>query len=114
MVPVVGTKEVEEAGGEAEARVALSDYLLTRTALPLTNVTVLVPKPCVPQTLGPLLPPIGGRLANFWQEWVQIGAEPWVLTTLKEGHEIPFLEPPPLSLGLDPLFHSTLVLNEQK
>ena len=36
------------------------------------------------------------------------------MTTLKEGYEIPFLEPPPLSLGLDPLFHSTLVLNEQK
>jgi hypothetical protein len=34
--------------------------------------------------------PIGGRLSKYWEEWDKIGADNWVLKTLKEGYRIPF------------------------
>ena len=53
----------------------------------------------------PSVPPIlsqpsmvGGRLSAFVAEWVRIGADKWVIKTLKEGYRIPFSSLPPLTV----------------
>ena len=40
---------------------------------------------------------VGGRLQKFWRVWQQLGADPWVVSTLREGYAIEFLQHPPLS-----------------
>ena len=40
----------------------------------------------------------GGCLAPHWRRWQAIGAESWVVTILRDGYRVPFLDsPPPLS-----------------
>ena len=46
--------------------------------------------------------PVGGRLAHFAQNWARITADKWVLSVIRNGYRIPFLERPILSL--DPVF----------
>ena len=41
--------------------------------------------------------PVGARLRFFWRTWMLRSAEPWVVEVLREGYQIPFLSPPPLS-----------------
>ena len=42
---------------------------------------------------------VGGCLAPHWRRWQAIGAEPWVVTVLRDGYRVPFTDsPPPLSL----------------
>ena len=41
--------------------------------------------------------PVGARLSSFWHVWMSRCAEPWVVEVLREGYQIPFLSPPPLS-----------------
>ena len=97
MVETEGIRARGKARAEvAEARI---DFLTTRTDLPLMTD----PLPAWPSEapISDLSPPvIGGRLSNFWRAWEEIGAEPWVVQTLKEGYRIPFLINPPLGLGL--------------
>ena len=41
---------------------------------------------------------VGGCLALHWRRWQAIGAESWVVTVLRDGYRVPFLDsPPPLS-----------------
>ena len=41
---------------------------------------------------------VGGCLAPHWRRWQAIGAESWVVTVLRDGYRVPFLDsPPPLS-----------------
>ena len=40
---------------------------------------------------------VGGRLQEYWENWTVIGADPWVIRTLKCGYTIEFEERPPLS-----------------
>ena len=41
---------------------------------------------------------VGGCLAPHWRRWQAIGAETWVVTVLRDGYRVPFLDsPPPLS-----------------
>ena len=40
---------------------------------------------------------VGGRLQAFWKVWEQLGADPWVVSTLREGYNIEFESPPPLT-----------------
>ena len=41
---------------------------------------------------------VGGCLALHWRRWQAIGAESWVVTILRDGYRVPFLDsPPPLS-----------------
>ena len=41
---------------------------------------------------------VGGCLAPHWRRWQAIGAETWVVTILRDGYRVPFLDsPPPLS-----------------
>ena len=41
---------------------------------------------------------VGGCLALHWRRWQAIGAETWVVTVLRDGYRVPFLDsPPPLS-----------------
>ena len=41
---------------------------------------------------------VGGCLAPHWRWWQAIGAETWVVTVLRDGYRVPFLDsPPPLS-----------------
>ena len=99
------SEETAGTGARGKARpevaVAPSDYLLTRTDLTLTAVTDPLPAQPSEAPISNLSPPvIGGRLSNFWRAWEEIGAEPWVVQTLKEGYRIPFLVNPPLQLGL--------------
>ena len=42
-------------------------------------------------------PPVGGRLQLFWQVWLSLGANPRVVSILKEGYSLPFKIRPPLS-----------------
>ena len=44
---------------------------------------------------------VGGCLAPHWRRWQAIGAESWVVTVLRDGYRVPFLDsPPPLSRTL--------------
>ena len=44
---------------------------------------------------------VGGCLAPHWRRWQAIGAESWVVTVLRDGYCVPFLDsPPPLSRTL--------------
>ena len=41
---------------------------------------------------------VGGCLAPHWRRWQAIGVETWVVTVLRDGYCVPFLDlPPPLS-----------------
>ena len=40
--------------------------------------------------------PVGGRLQNFWQVWSLLGANPRVVSILKDGYILPFKIRPPL------------------
>ena len=40
---------------------------------------------------------VGGCLAPHWRRWQAIGAESWVVTVLRDGYRVPFLDSPPLS-----------------
>ena len=46
---------------------------------PVTNVTTAAPNL-----------PVGARLQNFWQTWLDLGAGPKVAQILKEGYTLPF------------------------
>ena len=46
--------------------------------------------------------PVGGRLAHFAQNWAEITDDKWVLSVIRNGYRIPFLERPILSP--DPVF----------
>jgi hypothetical protein len=40
---------------------------------------------------------VGGRLRYFWRVWEKLGADPWLVTTLKTGYRLEFeTTPPPL------------------
>ena len=40
---------------------------------------------------------VGGRLQKFWQKWFNLGANPRVVSILKEGHTLSFKMRPPLT-----------------
>ena len=42
------------------------------------------------------VPQVGGCLQNFWQSWARLGANPRVVSILKEGYMLPFKLKPPL------------------
>ena len=46
--------------------------------------------------------PVGGRLDHFAQDWAKITDDKWVLSVIRDGYRIPFLERPILSP--DPVF----------
>lgn len=104
-------------GGEAEEEVgAASQFDYPQSPLPLPSVMTVAPR-CYSQLFtepitAPSPPLIGGRLSEFWERWVEIGAEPWVLSTLRFGYTIPFLSPPPQTLV--PLHRSQYLSNPEK
>ena len=59
---------------------------------PLRNTEVQTPLPLpLPSIL------VGGRLAHFAQNWAKITDDKWVLSLVRKGYRIPFLERPILS-----------------
>ena len=43
---------------------------------------------------------VGGCLSRHWRQWSAIGAEPWVVSVLRDGYRIPFRDlPPPLAIS---------------
>ena len=40
---------------------------------------------------------VGGRLQKYWQKWQELGANPRVVSILKEGYSLPFKMRPPLT-----------------
>ena len=41
---------------------------------------------------------VGGCLSPHWRRWQEIGAETWVVTVLRDGYRVPFMDsPPPLA-----------------
>ena len=53
--------------------------------------------PTVPNVLSVVhAPQVGGHLQNFWQTWARLGANPRVVSVLKEGYVLPFKVKPPL------------------
>ena len=59
---------------------------------PLRNTEVLTPLPLPLPNI-----PVGGRLAHFAQNWTEITDDKWVLSLVRKGYRIPFLERPNLS-----------------
>ena len=60
--------------------------------LPLRNTEVQSPLPLPLPNI-----PVGGRLAHFAQNWAKITDDEWVLSLVRKGYRIPFLERPILS-----------------
>ena len=59
---------------------------------PLRNTEVQTPLPLPLPNI-----PVGGRLAHFAQNWAEITDDKWVLSLVRKGYRIPFLERPILS-----------------
>ena len=59
---------------------------------PLRNTEVQAPLPLPLPNI-----PVGGRLAHFAQNWAKITDDKWVLSLVRKGYRIPFLEGPILS-----------------
>ena len=59
---------------------------------PLRNTEVPTPLPLPLPNI-----PVGGRLAHFAQNWAEITDDKWVLSLVRKGYRIPFLERPNLS-----------------
>ena len=59
---------------------------------PLRNTEVQAPLPLPLPNI-----PVGGRLAHFAQNWAKITDDKWVLSLVRKGYRIPFLERPILS-----------------
>ena len=53
------------------------------------------PVPNVPNVVPSLA--VGGRLQKFWQVWLSLGANPRVVSILREGYTLPFKIRPPLT-----------------
>ena len=64
---------------------------------PVRNTEVQAPLPLPIPNI-----PVGGRLAHFAQNWAKITDDKWVLSLVRKGYRIPFLERPILSP--DPVF----------
>ena len=60
--------------------------------IPLSYVNVVRNAPNVASNL-----PVGARLQNFWQKWLDLGAGPKVVQILREGYTLPFRTRPKLS-----------------
>ena len=60
--------------------------------IPLSYVNVVRNAPNVVSNL-----PVGARLQNFWQKWLDLGAGPKVVQILREGYTLPFRTRPKLS-----------------
>jgi hypothetical protein len=41
---------------------------------------------------------VGGRLSAFWEEWLRLGASPYVVRLLQEGYRLEFVERPNLTI----------------
>ena len=39
--------------------------------------------------------PIGGRLSHFLKEWEQITQDQWILSIIRKGYKLEFLQKPP-------------------
>ena len=46
--------------------------------------------------------PVGGRLQLFWETWLTMGCDPWVVRVLRYGYSFTFVNPPPLSAVVRP------------
>ena len=77
--PVVKKKEIKLVKGASFVNHCLS-------VKPVPNV------PNVVKELG-----VGGRLQTFWPKWQELGANPRVVSILKEGYTLPFKMRPPLT-----------------
>ena len=64
---------------------------------PARNIEVHTPLPLPLPNI-----PVRGRLAHFAQDWAKITDDKWVLSVIRDGYRIPFLERPFLSP--DPVF----------
>ena len=60
--------------------------------IPLSYVNVVRNAPNVVSNL-----PVGARLQNFWEKWLDLGAGPKVVQILREGYTLPFWTRPKLS-----------------
>ena len=47
-------------------------------------------KPVINVTTAALNLPVGAKLQNFWQTWLDLGAGPKIVQILKEGYTLPF------------------------
>ena len=79
----------------------LSPPLKNKSEIKFVNcVSFVVPcvsAPTVPNARSVVHAPIvGGRLQPFWQTWARLGANPRVVSILKEGYVLPFKLKPPL------------------
>ena len=56
--------------------------------LPVTQLSCAKPVTNVPIVVTNL--PVGARLQNFWETWLDLGAGPKVVQFLREGYTLPF------------------------
>ena len=87
---------VSLARGRRRAKVRLP-FPLPPEAPAAREVKVREPGRSLPDGV-PLPVRVGGCLARHWRQWQAIEAETWVVTVLRDGYRVPFLDsPPPLS-----------------
>ena len=85
------TPEVVDGVAEASRNEDLVNIRIDQRA----NKPQVVELPNFPIPVG--TQPVGGRLELYWQNWIHVGAEQWVVNTLKNGVMISFLDKPPLT-----------------
>ena len=61
----------------------------------VTQLSCVKPVTNVPNVASNL--PVGARLQNFWQSWLDLGAGPKVVQILREGYTLPFRIQPKLT-----------------
>ena len=66
--------------------------MLLACVIPLSYVNIVRNAPNVVSNL-----PVGARLQNFWEKWLDLGAGPKVVQILREGYTLPFRTRPNLS-----------------
>ena len=73
------------------------DYKLKsmKSALCVTQLSVATSASNVPNVAQS--PPVGARLQNFWETWLELGAGPKTIQILREGYTLPFRNRPKLT-----------------
>ena len=73
------------------------DYKLksVKSALCVTQLSLATSVSNVPNVAQS--PPVGARLQNFWETWLDLGARPKTIQNLREGYTLPFRNRPKLT-----------------
>ena len=89
------SQKKEISSGLADCYLSESKLKYVKGASCVTQLSCVKPVTNVKNVASNL--PVGARLQNFWQTWLDLGAGPKVVQILKEGHTLPFRVQPNLT-----------------